>query len=118
MGTSRSFRNNNPGNLRFSTFTEERGAVNDGENYAKFPDLPRGLAAMVTLLAQSGYRYLSIGDAINRYAPGSDRNFPAKYTKFVCNKAELSPMRKIVELNPFEYLQMISAMIEFEGWKD
>lgn len=115
--SSRSVRNNNPGNLRFSTFTESYGAENDGEDYSIFPDLPRGIACAVSLIAQKGYRNLTIKAMIERYAPSNDKNYPAKYIKFICDNAGLSPLRKIVELNPFEYLDMIKAMFKFEGWK-
>jgi hypothetical protein len=115
--SSRSVRNNNPGNLRFSTFTEERGAVDDGDNYSKFSDLPRGTACMVTLLAQKGYRNLTMTEAIKRYAPASDSNYPDQYASFVSKKSGISRMKKITSMTPFEFLDMCKAMIEFEGWK-
>ena len=113
----RSKRNNNPGNLRFSPFTQRRGAVNDGEEYSKFPTMIQGLAAMLDLIATNGYRNLTIKGAISKYAPANDNNRPDAYTAFVCENAGLKPDMKIVDLNPFQVFGMLTAMIIFEGWK-
>jgi hypothetical protein len=118
MAPSRSVRNNNPGNLRFSSFTEARGAVDGGGNYSKFPTVVQGVAAMVDLLAGGAYRRLEIGAAVEKYAPRSDNNDPAAYAKFICDRAGVSLDKRIDELNPFRFLRLVAAMIEREGWKE
>jgi hypothetical protein len=115
---SRSNRNNNPGNLRFSPFTQRRGAVDDGANYSKFPTMIQGLAAMLDLIATNGYRNMTIKDAITlKYAPSADGNRPEQYVSFVCQNAGLKPDMKITDLNPFQVLGLVAAMVVFEGWK-
>ena len=61
---------------------------------------------------------LSLSQAINRYAPSSDNNLPERYIAFVSEKAGIDPREKLADLTPFQFLDMIKAMIEFEGWKE
>lgn len=83
MAASRAYRNNNPGNLRFGPFCKRRGAVNDGDNYAKFPTMVQGLSALADLLANPSYRDLTVADLFRRYAPAGDNNDPDRYARFV-----------------------------------
>lgn len=117
--SSRSFRNKNPGNIRWGRFAESRGAVAEGpENnrMAKWPTVIQGLAAMVSLLSVKAYRDLSLLDAIKRYAPSGDNNRPREYAAYVAQRAGVSQEAIIGEMDPFQLLRVIEAMIRFEGW--
>jgi hypothetical protein len=113
---SRSFRNNNCGNIRWSAFAERYGAVEVDGEMAHFPTVVQGLAAMVALLATTGYRHLSLLDAISRYAPSSDNNHPREYATYVAHRAGVTLETKLSEMDPFQLLRVVEAMIRFEGW--
>lgn len=112
---SKSFRNNSPGNIRFGKFTQGYGAINDGTGFAKFTTAIQGTAAMVDLLAGPGYRDLTVEQALHRYAPRSE-NDTDKYLKYVCDKSALDRDQVLNQLDPFEVLDLVRAMIQFEGW--
>ena len=115
--SSRSFRNHNPGNLRYSPFTSMRGAEDDGEHYAKWSLTIQGLAALLDLLAARPYRDMNIRDAINRFAPVGDNNDPDKYIDFICRRSGIDQLAGIEDLDPFEILRLLEAIVVFEGWK-
>lgn len=114
---SRSFRNNNPGNIRFGKFAAVRGAVDDGEGYARWTVAIRGTAAMLELLALPSYRDLTLLEAITRYAPAADRNKPREYAAYVAHRAGVSQDMKLADMDPFQVLRVVEAMVRFEGWK-
>lgn len=113
---SRSCKNNNPGNIRFGPFAEKRGAINS-DGYAKWATPIQGLAAMVDLLAGESYRGLMLVEAINRYAPRADHNQPQEYVGYICQRAAVSPGIVMGQMDPFQILRVVEAMIRFEGWK-
>lgn len=115
---SRSVRNNNPGNLRFSSFTERRGAKNDGDGYAVFKTSALGFKAMVELLQASSYRDLTIRQALNRYAPPADNNPTNEYVDYVVKQIGVNPDFNLLNnLHPSTLVAMCWAMAMFEGWK-
>lgn len=114
---SRSFKNNNPGNVRFGSFAQGYGAIDDGEGYAKFPTAIQGTAAMVDLLAVKNYRTLTLADAIKRYAPAADNNKPREYAAYVAQRAGVTVETRLADMDPFQVLKVIEAMVRFEGWK-
>ena len=71
---SRSWRNNNPGNIRKGNFAIVNGAIGDDGAFAIFPDVQTGLDAIVTLLRSKSYVDLSLKDAVFRYAPPNENN--------------------------------------------
>jgi hypothetical protein len=118
---SRSWRNNNPGNIRHfgpGSFAERTGATGkDNSGFAIYPTAVQGMAAMFRLMGGSGYRNLTILEAIKRYAPDSDNNYPIQYCGFVCAEAGIGPDQTIAELDPYQFIDMVLAMIKFEGWE-
>lgn len=71
-----STRNNNPGNLRLSSFTTSQGATGaDDRGFAIFPTLEAGLVAQRTLLFEDPrYANLTLEAAINQYAPPNEND--------------------------------------------
>ena len=116
---SRSFRNNNPGNLRATAWVKSLpGCVGeDDQGFAVFSDWVFGLSAMMRLLRGGSYRQRSIREAIHRYAPKHE-NDTAKYITFVCRRSGLDPEQVIEALNPDQFMAMVSAMVIMEGWKE
>ncbi len=115
---SRSFRNNNPGNLRASSWTRGLpGYVGqDDAGFARFSDLGLGLCAVVRLLRGSSYRDLSIREAIARYAPPVE-NDTHRYLDNVCQRSGLKPEQVIRDLTPAQLCELVAAMTIMEGWK-
>ena len=114
---SRSFRNNNPGNIRWGSWAESRGAKDDGEGYARWETPIQGLSAMVTLLGVKSYRELTVRGAIARYAPAGDHNSPSEYADYVIQRSWVPQDVTIGKLDPFQLIRVVEAMVRFEGWK-
>ena len=64
---SKSYRNNNPGNLKFDKQPEATGA--DPQGFAVFPDYAHGLTALHKQIALDAGRGLTIQQFANKYAP-------------------------------------------------
>lgn len=114
---SRSFRDNNPGNIRLGPYAKALGAVDDGEGYAKFPDMAQGLAAMVRLLCGPDYRTLNIAEVIEKFAPREDHNDTMAYLKAVTNATGINPLIVFNHLDAYEIIDVIRAMIKQEGYR-
>jgi hypothetical protein len=68
-GGSRSWRNNNPGNIRPGDFTMNHGAIGEAGRFAVFPNEGDGQAALESLLRTQPYQSRTVSEAIARYAP-------------------------------------------------
>lgn len=121
---SRSFRDNNPGNLRYGNFAirhgaigEDRKGVPDGmPGYAIFPTWWSGLQAMGDLLHLPVYQALDVRGLINRYAPAGDKNDTAAYVTKVCLRAGCRPETQLAKMTPVQFLALMEAMVVHEGW--
>jgi hypothetical protein len=116
---SRSYRNNNPGNIVYGAFAKKYGAtLEDGDNprFGKFSSAAKGVLALVALLSGLSYINLSIQDAIARYAPSNENDTKA-YIKAVCDDAAISPLAEICYLNAFKFIDLVTAIIKHEGYK-
>jgi hypothetical protein len=121
--TSRSCRNNNPGNIRHHnakgevyTVVKRWRGVDDGENYARFPSVPEGCAALADLLA-SVYKDLTVAQMIAKYAPSEDKNDPEKYSRTICGWARVDSKDLIRDLEPGRFFELCRGITRFEGWK-
>lgn len=97
-----SWRNNNPGNLRYAN---QVGSTGENRGFAVFPDYETGFNALMRQveLAISGKSrvYSPEMDLIqffNVYAPSSDNNNPFAYADFVAKKLGVSREFKIKDL--------------------
>jgi len=110
-----SFRNNNPGNIRWNP--RIKGVVGkDARGFAIFSSKFAGLAAMKSLLA--GYvkkGYNTIEKILNRYAPPTDNNNTEAYIQFVAQKSKFN---RSAILNTDQVEQLIPAMVKMETGKD
>lgn len=114
---SRSYRNRNPGNIRWGTWAQSHGAIaNDGSNYAVFPSPIVGLAALVDLLANN-YGSKTIAEAMKVYAPAEDSNDPRSYAAYVAKQAGVMVTAVLKDLDPFQLLSVVKAIVSYEGWK-
>lgn len=91
-----SYRQNNPGNLRFQQFhATAYGAVPGDQNFAKFPTYALGFQALkddirAKITGKSRHIDYSANptffDYIKVYAPAEDRNNPSAYTQSLINQ--------------------------------
>lgn len=114
MKGSLSWRNNNPGNLRFSTFTIRHGATHESEGFAFFPNYEIGFSALVALLCTKTYCELSLWDAMHRYAPKSE-NHTERYIEFIEKQTGFSRNELLKNL---DIKKLATAIQKFEGWKE
>lgn len=116
---SRSYRNNNPGNLKYTPYTAKLGAYSkDAQGFAIFRSLEDGRNALKTLLTaaanltlksyreyaeklaktRNGEVYLTLLDLFEVYAPTFDANEPKSYAMFVAGKLGVDPKTKLKEI--------------------
>jgi len=91
---SRSQRNNNPGNFRYTPYIGSLGALKgDKDNYAIFPDYGTGWNALLQFLRDAANQLLipyrkapqTLSGFFSVYAPSTDNNDPDRYAKVVAN---------------------------------
>lgn len=98
---SHSYRNNNPGNLKFTTWTQGQGATGqDSSGFAVFPNYETGRTALTALLMLRVRQHpeWTILDLFNSYAPPSDNNPTAQYAATVAKNAGVTVDTKLGEL--------------------
>jgi hypothetical protein len=88
-GGTPAWRNNNPGNLMWST--PKYGAIgiftNKNGNYLIFPSRKRGHEAMYELLTQAKYQNLTLAHAIALYDRGDENANDDNYVNFVSQQS-------------------------------
>jgi hypothetical protein len=115
-GGSRSWRNNNPGNIVDSPFADNNGAIGDDTRMAVFPDESIGREAVKALLTGNTYRNLSIRNAMYRYAPPSDDNDTEAYIAAITKAVGVSASTIIRDLSGSELDAFVGAIKRHEGW--
>lgn len=113
-GGSRSWRNNNPGNIEYGKFAKAHGAIGTDGRFAIFPTVEAGTAAHAALLSTKNYAGGTLRQAIYRWAPPSDNNNSAAYAAAVAKTLGVSvdtPMSQI------DKVAMSKAQAKVEGWR-
>lgn len=112
---TRAWRNNNPGNIRYSEFSQNAGAIGQAGGFAVFPSEEIGTRAVFSLLRSDSYVDLTIAAAISRYAPPVE-NDTAKYHENIKKLTGLSINRLISDLSDTELSTVVNAIRSIEGW--
>jgi hypothetical protein len=115
IGGSRSWRNNNPGNLEAGSFTQAHGAISADSRLAIFPDCETGLNALHNLLKTPTYQGLSIQAAMVRYAPPS-KNDTAAYIADVHQLTGIPPQTLMSSLTEDQIGRLALAIQQIEGY--
>ncbi len=115
-GGSRAWRNNNPGNIRYSEFTRKAGAIGEAGGFAVFPDEETGMRAISRLLRTNSYNRLTVAGAISRYSPPTENN-TAAYHRKLQELTQISINRQMSSLSDEELSRMAKAIRQIEGWK-
>ena len=115
-GGTRAWRNQNPGNLRYTQLSRDNGAIGTAGGFAVFPSVEKGRAALAELLRSDSYKNLTIGRAIFVYAPPQENNTDL-YKKQIQKMTGLNINTKISDLTPRQMESVIDAICVLEGWK-
>ncbi|MDR2268914.1 MAG: hypothetical protein LBD94_01900 [Rickettsiales bacterium] len=115
VGGTRAWRNNNPGNIRYSEFSRSQGAIGEAGGFAVFPDERTGANAIGALLRTDSYNSLTIFGAINRYAPPFE-NDTAAYQRRVEQLTGLPGGTPMNQLNNEQLQRVVNAIRVVEGW--
>jgi RHS repeat-associated protein len=115
-GGTRSWRNNNPGNLRAGDFANEHGAIGNAGGFAVFPDEATGQAALTARLSTPPYTNLTLDEAIERYAPPNE-NDTRRYQGFVRQRTGLAGDVRLGTLNNNQRTALANAIRTLEGWR-
>lgn len=115
-GGSRAWRNMNPGNIIYSEFAKNMGAIGEAGGFAVFPDEETGMKAIYELLRSKNYNKLTIAGAISRYAPPSENDTNA-YHRQIQKLTGLSINKRMSDLNDIELSRVANAIKQIEGWK-
>lgn len=110
---SRSFRNNNPGNIEYGPFAISMGATGSDGRFAIFPSYDAGRRAQEQLLFHtSAYSGLTLGQAIAKWAPSSENDVGAYVAAMGMPAGTL-----LSSMNGAQRSQMLDAMQKHEGWR-
>lgn len=99
----RNYRNQNPGNCRYSSvgYLPIYGTVGrDAQNFAIFKDYATGFLYLKNLITYKIHQNpdWTIQQLVSNYAPSSDGNNPKKYAASVSKAVSLSPADKASQL--------------------
>jgi peptidoglycan hydrolase-like protein with peptidoglycan-binding domain len=118
-GGSRSWRNNNPGNIICGPFTTAHGAIGCDSNTqptaAIFPSMEVGRAAQVALLRSENYQNLTVGRAMDRWT-GQENH--TSYQACVHVGSGISMDRQMSSLSNEELVSLTMAMQHCEGFTE
>lgn len=111
---NRNWRNNNPGNIEFGSFTQKFNALQGDPRFAIFPTYDDGRAAKRELIFYGkNYTNLSLSQAIARYAPPTENNTG----NYVANVLGAVGAEKIMkDYSSGEQDTILNAMQRIEGW--
>lgn len=132
VGGSRSWRNNNPGNMEYGTFAKSHGAIGTDGRFAIFPTEEAGRRAKEALIFESnggkrlpnnpldygagiGYRDKTLTQMIAAYAPASENNTRAYQQRVLA--AVGGRNKRMRDYTPAERKAIMQAMLVVEGWK-
>ena len=116
-GGTRSWRNNNPGNLRYTKYSRSLGAIGKAGGFAVFPDYETGINAMASLLKSKNYEHLSLAQAIARYAPYHE-NDTDQYIATVSRESGVPTSKIMSSCSDKELRKILISMIQMEGWRE
>lgn len=114
-GGTRSWRNNNPGNLRYGSFSSTNGAIgSDYGSFSIFPDYQTGYAAMKTLINTTYYNH-TIESMMYIYAP-PEENDTVGYINYLVNTTGMSRNTYIRNMSSTQLNSLLNAIISHEGF--
>jgi hypothetical protein len=115
IGGSMAWRNNNPGNIRYTQFSRDvLGAIGQANGFSVFANTQTGTLGINKLLQTSTYQKLTVAGAINRYAPPFENN-TAAYQKRLAQLTGVSLNKGMNTLTGPELDKVVNAIKQIEG---
>jgi RHS repeat-associated protein len=111
-GGSRSWRNNNPGNIRRGA--DLQGEIGAAGGFAVFTNEDAGQSAIVELLGRPQYQRLTVSEALARWAPPNE-NDTAGYQRWVQNVTGIDGQTRMNTLNDGQLRSISNAIRGIEG---
>ena len=111
-GGSRSWRNDNPGNIRPGNL---QGEIGSAGGFAVFSSESAGQSAIVELLGRRAYQALTVGGAIARWAPPTENDTGA-YQARVQNLTGINADTEMSTLTQDQLQSVANAIRSVEGW--
>lgn len=130
QASTRSWRNNNPGNHVIGDFARSNGAIGYAgsvpgtkSKFAIYPDYATGRKAQSKLLKENkAYPGLTLNEFVRKYTgvkPGApDTQEVIDYRKAIRFFTKFDMERTIRSLNDEEYEKLLDAMKRHEGWRE
>lgn len=112
-GGTRTWRNNNPGNIRPGYL---RGEIGSAGGFAVFGTEEVGDAAIIENLSRPLYQSLTVSGAIFRWAPPLDNNNTAAYQAYVQQVTGINGQTKMNTLTVNQMRSVANAIRAQEGW--
>jgi hypothetical protein len=113
---SKSWRNNNPGNLRSNGNSKAyEGVVGSSGGFLIFSDVELGRKALVACVSEK-YGNVSLKVMIYQYAPPSE-NITKNYLSFLQKRTKVYSNKKISTFSETEFEALIKGIETMEGWK-
>lgn len=113
---TRSWRNNNPGNIAMGGIARAHGALGkDDKSKAIFPTEEMGRRAAMAVLQSPKYQAFTLDRAIEAWAPPSENDTP-RYQGFVRSQTGLAGNTPLSSLTPQQMRRLYDAIVRYEGW--
>jgi hypothetical protein len=113
---NRNWRNNNPGNIEFGSFTRGLGALAGDPRFAIFPSLAAGRKAKEHLLFEGkNYRNVTLTQAIHKWAPPSENDTGWYQRSMLAAVGGVD--KKMSEYTSAERTALMNTMQKVEGFK-
>lgn len=126
---SKSWRHNNPGNLKNGPHAKSYGAIGSAEytnpegkkvHFAIFPDYETGRNAFAKLLIREDYIDFTLNEFPRKYTgvkkESPDTKEAIDYRTSLQKMTKFDMDRTIRSLSPEEYEKLLDAMQRYEGW--
>lgn len=130
VASTRSWRNNNPGNLQIGPFARDNGAIGEAglapkakRKFAVFPDYETGRKAQAKRLREGDvYIDLTLEEFPRKYtgvkAGAPDTQEVINYRNAIRQLTKFDLKRTIRSLSEGEYQKLLDAMKTHEGWRE
>ncbi len=113
-GGTRSWRNQNPGNLVPGKVSKRNGAIGSAGGFAVFPDYETGHRALLDSL-KNEHGEKNIESLLIVFAPDYE-NDTKKYIAFLRKKTGVKDNKKIKNFTSIEFDKLWRAIEQMEGW--
>jgi hypothetical protein len=112
-GGTRTWRNNNPGNLVPGEISKRNNQIGKAGGFAVFPSYEIGHDALLDSL-RTKHGNKSIDTLMKAYAPDHE-NDTKKYIKFIRSKTGITDDKKVKDFSPIEFEKLWKAIEQMEG---